>query len=223
MQCIILAGGKGTRLADTVPDLPKCLAPVNGKAFLEHLISHLEDCGVDKVVLSLGYKYEKVIDWLRRKAFLTKVTWVIERTALGTGGGIKLALSKITDDKVLIINGDTMFKVNPALLFAANKDFAATLALKPMQDFERYGAVNIDENMQIKSFEEKQYQTSGLINGGVYVLNLKAENFENYPDSFSFEKDFLEKEMHRLNAVVFDEYFIDIGVPEDYEKAQKEL
>src|SRR5690554_780677 len=112
MECIILAGGLGTRLRDEVQDLPKCMAPVNGKPFLEYVLNYLESQFVDHVILSLGYKHESVIDWLKNKAFTFRLSTVIEREPLGTGGAIKRALQKSKAKQVYILNGDTYFDVD---------------------------------------------------------------------------------------------------------------
>lgn len=223
MECIILAGGKGSRLSSVVNDVPKCMADINGRPFLEYLLSYLEMQGVYNVILSLGYKHEMVIDWLKNKAFLCKVSWVIEKESLGTGGAVKLALNKSKNKQVIILNGDTLFSIDLKKILAANVGHKVTLALKPMKEYDRYGSVIIDDAQQVIAFTEKSFQSAGLINGGVYVLNKEMEDFSSYDAIFSFEKEFLEPNATEFNAVVFDDYFIDIGIPEDYEKAQSEL
>lgn len=226
MECIILAGGLGTRLRTVVEDVPKCMAEVAGKPFLAHVLHYLESQFVDHVIFSLGYKHEVVIEWLRQKAFTFKTSWVIEKTPLGTGGGIKLALNKAKEKLVFVLNGDTLFRVDlHAMQAAAAKEVKATLALKPMQDFDRYGTVVLDTDNRIAAFSEKQFCRDGLINGGIYLLDLKQEDFSGFPEKFSMERDFFEQELsqQRLGGFVADEYFIDIGVPEDYYRAQEEL
>lgn len=223
MECIILAGGLGTRLQSTVPDLPKCMAPVNGEPFLHYILDYLEAQFVDHVILSLGYKHEIVQDWLNTKAFTFKMHRVIEKEPMGTGGGIQLALNKSVENQTFVLNGDTLFDVD---LREMQKQLTpqqkAVVALKPMQNFDRYGRVILDEHQNIVSFEEKQACESGLINGGIYLLNKEKANIESYPSAFSFEKEFLEKETKdaQLKGFISDTYFIDIGVPEDYQKAQ---
>lgn len=226
MECIVLAGGLGTRLRSEVENLPKCMAPVNGIPFLEYVFQYLESQFVDHVVLSLGYKHRVVTDWLNGKAFTFKIERVVESEPMGTGGGIKLALRKCTEAQTFILNGDTLFKVDlqamKALLQPADK---AVLALKRMEKFDRYGAVRTDAGNKIIAFEEKKYCEQGLINGGIYLLNNTLVNPHHFPDKFSFEKDFLEPEAANRSLRGYEDegYFIDIGIPEDFRRAQKEL
>ncbi len=225
MECILLAGGLGTRLRDVVADLPKCMAPVNGIPFLSYILRYLERQHTDHVIFSLGYKSEVVIEWLRNKAFTFKTSWVIEQEPLGTGGGIKLALNKSKEKEVFILNGDTFFDVDLQRMHSAfDRNYKAMVALKPMQQFERYGSVEIDDQNNIVGFKEKKFTESGLINGGIYLLNKAKEDFSSFPGRFSFEQDFLTiQDQHALQGFVSDSYFIDIGVPEDYRRAQAEM
>lgn len=219
MECIILAGGQGTRLQSVVNDVPKCLAPINGKPFLDYLLNYLESQFVDHVVLSLGYKYELVLDYLKGRAFTFKVSWVIEKTPLGTGGGIKLALNKTKSKNVFILNGDTYFPIdlrNMAKIHTA--DTALTVATKTLFNIERYGLVNINEEQNITSFEEKKPVNKGLINGGIYILNKAHFATINLPEQFSLEKEFMEVYVDTLKFKSYesDATFIDIGIPQDY-------
>ena len=226
-ECIILAGGLGTRLRSAVPDLPKCMAPVAGKPFLAHVVSYFLDQGVEKFICSLGYKHEVIQDYLEAEYPALQKQYVIEKDPLGTGGAIQLACRQATEKNVLILNGDTLFSIQLSALTAFHEQHQShcTLALKPMQHFERYGVVEIADNGAIKSFQEKQYYESGLINGGIYALQVAPFLQEGLPEKFSFEKDYLEKlyTVRPMFGVVQDEYFIDIGIPEDFEKANREL
>jgi D-glycero-alpha-D-manno-heptose 1-phosphate guanylyltransferase len=226
-ECVILAGGLGTRLRSAVPDLPKCMAPVAGKPFLAHVIGYFQQQGVEKFIFSLGYKSEVIQDYLEAKYPALHKQYVIEKDPLGTGGAIQLACRQASEKNVLILNGDTLFSIQlPALTaFHEQHQSHCTLALKPMQQFDRYGVVEIAENGAIKSFKEKQFYKSGLINGGIYALQVEAFLKEGLPEKFSFEKDYLEKlyRVRPMYGVVQDEYFIDIGIPEDFEKANREL
>lgn len=226
-EAIILAGGLGTRLRSAVPDLPKCMAPVNGKPFIRYVIEDLHCQGITTIILSLGYKSEAFDSLIASLPAGITVKVCIEDEPLGTGGGIRLATSYASTPDVLVCNGDTLFKVDVPQLaaFHQSKQAHCTLTLKPLQQFERYGVVELDNNNAITSFKEKQFYESGLINGGVYALNVAQFTAEDLPAKFSFEKDYLEK--HYMNRPMFglvqDAYFIDIGIPEDYARAAIEL
>ena len=226
-ECIILAGGLGTRLRSAVPDLPKCMAPVAGRPFLSHVIDHFSGQGIEKFIFSLGYKHEVIQAFLDTAYADHNKQYVIEEEPLGTGGAIQFACRQATEKDVLILNGDTLFSIQLSAQTAFHQQHQAhcTLALKPMQHFDRYGVVELQDNGAIKSFKEKQYYESGLINGGIYALQVAAFLNEELPDKFSFEKDYLEK-LYRerpMFGIVQDEYFIDIGIPEDFERANTEL
>lgn len=233
-QAIILAGGLGTRLRSAVPDLPKCMAPVAGQPFLSYVIDYLEGQGIDKFIFALGYKSEDFEVFLRAKlpADPTKggefrCQLSIEAEPLGTGGAIQLACQKATEETVLVLNGDTFFgiRVDELSAFHNQKKADCTLCLKSMENFDRYGVVELDPDGSIRHFREKQFYKTGLINGGVYSLDKARFLSASLPEKFSFEKDYLENQAAhgRLYGLVQDEYFIDIGIPEDYERAQTEL
>ena len=226
-QAIILAGGLGTRLRSVVSDVPKCMAPVAGKPFLYYVIAHLQNNGIQNFIFSVGYKSESIISFIQNDYPATDFQFSIEEEPLGTGGAVKLALQKTGEKNVLVCNGDTLFKVNISELdnFHLQHNSDCTLCLKPMKNFDRYGVVELDNTNSIVSFKEKQFYESGLINGGVYALNTESFLDNDLPEKFSFEKDYLEKFVgeSRMFGLIQDEYFIDIGIPEDYERAQEEL
>jgi len=226
-EAIILAGGLGTRLRDAVPGLPKCMAPVNGKPFLSYLVDYLQKEGIEQFIFSLGYRYEMIESLLRQQYPSLSYQSVVEDEPLGTGGAIKLACKAATDKTVLVVNGDTFFKINLGKLSGFHHMCGAhcTLSLKPMKQFDRYGVVELNTDYSISNFREKQYYESGLINGGIYALHAVKFLAEELPDKFSFEKDYLEKfyTSRRMFGVVQDEYFIDIGIPEDFQRAQTEM
>ncbi|MDD2293174.1 MAG: HAD-IIIA family hydrolase [Bacteroidales bacterium] len=226
MECIILAGGLGTRLRDVVPDLPKCMAPVAGKPFLYYLISTLDGAGFDHIILSLGYMHEEIEHWLSGLITDVKISIVVENSPLGTGGAVKLALNEAREEDVFVFNGDTFFTVDYAKMMELHRNSGAqaTIALKKMYNFSRYGSVGLDKkNNQITYFAEKQYCDSGLINAGIYIIN-KTE-LSQFMDRFSLEKDYFENIVYSgyLSGFVSDGYFIDIGVPEDYAIAQQDF
>lgn len=226
-EAIILAGGLGTRLREAVPDLPKCMAPVNEKPFLAYVIDTLRMQGIEQFIFSLGYKSEAIEAFLQDHYPTLLYTTVIENEPLGTGGAIQLALSKAQTENVLIANGDTLFKIQVSELTQTHLKQKAecTLALKPMKDFDRYGVVETDKTGKIISFKEKQFYKEGLINGGIYLLNKVSFLNRQLPTKFSFEKDYLEAftTEGKLYGCQQEGYFIDIGIPQDYKKAQTDL
>lgn len=227
MEVIVLAGGLGTRLQGVIGEYPKCMAVVNGKPFLSYIFDYLGKQQVTRVILSLGYKHEVVTEWLKEQELPFVVDYVVEHHPLGTGGGIRLAMEEAVADNVFVINGDTMFtvKLNAQMEFHRFCRSHTTLALKKMQDFDRYGIVNTNMTRVITSFEEKQARKSGLINGGVYIINTRAFLAKQLPEKFSFEKEYLEAycEEGHFYGYVADDYFIDIGLPEDYARAQEDF
>jgi D-glycero-alpha-D-manno-heptose 1-phosphate guanylyltransferase len=226
-QAIILAGGLGTRLRSVVTELPKCMAPVAGMPFLHYVIAHLKSEGVSDFIMSVGYKSESIIRYVKANYPTSAFQFSIENEPLGTGGAIKLAIEKSTEQNILVCNGDTLFKVHVDHL----NDFhnlhhpACTLCLKPMEHVDRYGVVELEDDGRVQSFHEKKFYKRGLINGGVYAINRASFSIQNFPEKFSFEKDYLEKFVGktRLFGCIQDEYFIDIGIPEDLQRAQQEL
>ena len=217
MEAIVLAGGLGTRLRSAVSNLPKCMAPIGDTPFLSYILDWLQDQGADHVILSVGYLREYIINWISGQNYPFEIDFAVEETPLGTGGGIREALKYCHEKKVFVINGDTFFPVD---LNAFTFDAPITVALKPMMEFERYGAVDISSGV-ITGFREKGYCREGLINGGVYALN--DLDLSGFPPKFSFEKEVLEPLKYKTCGVVQDCYFLDIGIPEDYERAQTEL
>ena len=227
-EAIILAGGFGTRLQGVVKDVPKPMAPVNGKPFLTYILDYLIDYGYSKVVLSVGYLHEKIVEHFGNQYKTLQIDYAVETEPLGTGGGIAYAMSKCTSDNVLVINGDTMFKVDLTAFeqFFEEKKCLLAIALREVDDIARYGSVTIGSNNMIILFSEKGASSGcGFINGGVYMIDQKL--FKKYPKTgrFSFEKDLMEKlyTQEQFFAMPSDGYFIDIGIPEDYARAQKEL
>jgi len=225
-EAIILAGGKGTRLQGVINDLPKPMALINKKPFLAYLLDFLILNKVEKVVLSVGYKYEYIVDFFDDNYKNLKISYAIESKPLGTGGGIVFASQFIENNNFFLLNGDSFFNINLKLFeeFQINNKFDFSIAVKPMRNFERYGTIEL-ENNRILNFNEKKYCEYGLINTGIYLLDKIKIKLLNLPEVFSFEKDFFEvfTNKFKFGAYIDDKYFIDIGIPEDYKLAQTEL
>lgn len=223
MEAIVLAGGMGTRLKSVVSEIPKPMAPVGDKPFLAFLLGWLSDSGVDTVVLSVGYKWEVIRDHFGATYRGMTLKYAVEGKPLGTGGAVALALRETTGRSVLVVNGDTAFPVDLRELSRIHGESGAgaTLALKGMTDFDRYGTIDLSEAGSVKAFREKAPCAKGLINGGIYAMDRRFLDGRGLPERFSLEQDVLEKEagQGRLRGVVFDAPFLDIGIPEDYAKA----
>jgi D-glycero-alpha-D-manno-heptose 1-phosphate guanylyltransferase len=226
MEAVILAGGFGTRLKTVLQDVPKSMAPIQGKPFLEYLLLYLLRSNVSTVILCTGYKHEIIEEYFGSSFQGITISYSREMEPLGTGGALKKALLNTNGQHCIVLNGDSFFKVAIEDLMKAHFDYCSdfTIALKRMVDFDRYGAVKLQGD-RIVAFEEKCFRKEGVINGGVYIAKTSAIIDAGLPQKFSLEKDFLEKYVSslRMHGKVFYDYFIDIGVPEDYARAQKEL
>lgn len=224
-EAIILAGGKGTRLRSVVSDVPKPMAPVAGKPFLTYVLDQLVMSGITEAKLSVGYKHEVIKRHFGDRYDTINLTYVVENEPLGTGGGIRLAAESCSSDHVLVMNGDTFFDVELPVFMQLHEDAgnAMTIALKSMDNVDRYGTVRLKGN-RIEEFVEKSPGAgAGLINGGIYGLNRKLFLEKTSPGTFSMEVDFMQKEVGNLvfGGVISTGHFVDIGIPEDYQKAQE--
>ncbi|EAK9927796.1 D-glycero-D-manno-heptose 1-phosphate guanosyltransferase [Campylobacter jejuni] len=214
MQTIILCGGLGTRLRSVINDIPKAMAPIKGKPFLEFIFEYLKKQNIKEIILAVSYKYEVIQEYFKDEFLGIKIKYSIEKEPLGTGGAIKQALQFIRD-KAYVLNGDTFFDIHLSKLKLNQSKIC--FALKMMQNFDRYGTVNVNEQGFVISFEEKIFKTQGLINGGIYLLTKDIFNEFDLEKKFSFE-EFLQENYEKLKAraEICDDHFIDIGVPEGY-------
>lgn len=228
-EAIILAGGFGTRLQTVVNDVPKPMAPINNIPFLNYVFDYLKHYQIQHVVLSTGYLADKILDYYKDEFNGIKISYAKEETPLGTGGGIRLAMSKCTTQDILVLNGDSFFDVDINMHYSNHvlKQADCTLALRKVDNAARYGTIQLGASNVIDAFKEKDsIERGGLINGGVYILNRETYLSKTEADSaFSIEKDFYEKRIKELDIFGFEYngYFIDIGIPEDYKKAQDDF
>ena len=220
-EAIILAGGFGTRLAHVVPDLCKPMAPVAGWPFLRYVLNQLDSAGFGHVVIADGYRREQIENYFMGTYRGLQIDYSPEDEPLLTGGAVKKALTACSNDRVFVLNGDTWFDVDfSAMEAAAGGNPVAVLAAKHMHDFDRYGTLDVAPSGLIHAFREKAPCEEGLINGGVYLLRHDA--LDSMPPKFSLETEFYQKVVDKncLSAVECVGSFIDIGVPEDYWRAQ---
>lgn len=226
MEAIILAGGLGTRLKGRLEGVPKPMAPVAGRPFLEFLLNQLAHAGCTRVILSVGHLRHVIENHFGAAWREVRVDYAIEQSPLGTGGAIRAALARAAEESILVLNGDTFLDAGYAamLRFHAAQDAQITIAVSHQADLARYGGVILDGN-RIAGFSEKGRTGPGWINAGAYVIDREIDWPPNLPEKFSFETDFLAPEIGRLRPAAFkvDGFFLDIGVPEDLDRAQTEL
>jgi D-glycero-alpha-D-manno-heptose 1-phosphate guanylyltransferase len=234
LDVIILAGGLGTRLQQTVPGLPKPLAPINEKPFLDILLAFLNRWDfIETVVIAVGYMADKVIQRYRgTDLYNFKINFSIEEKLLGTGGAIKQALQHTATDDVLCLNGDSFIEINLLDLY---KTYMKTIpmmmmAVRKVENARRYGSVKLDDNKRIIFFQEKSVEGSnfedsrGYINAGIYLFKKTLFDDVNDGHVISLEKELLP-EFIKQGIYAYPAYgkFIDIGTPESYAKASTYL
>jgi D-glycero-alpha-D-manno-heptose 1-phosphate guanylyltransferase len=223
VEAIILAGGLGTRLRSVVADLPKVLASVNGRPFLAYLLDPLVAAGFDAAILAVGYMGEKIREHFGDRYRSLPLRYSLETEPLGTGGAIKLAMTHTDAANIFIVNGDTYLELDYSVMLTDHQRARSclTIAVQTVPDAGRYGALDI-EGGKIRGFVEKGRSGPGSINAGVYVLS--RELLHRYPllPAFSFETDLLMPHIEEIAPLAFRTQgtFIDIGVPEDYARAQ---
>lgn len=225
MEAIVLAGGLGTRLKHVVPGLPKPMAPVCGRPFMEILLTSLAQKGFNRVIVSLGHMAEKITTHFGNSYSGMELVYEIEKTPLGTGGAIRNALDLCLADYVFVFNGDTYLDVEADVIKSCClKQRFPIIVAHAVADTARYGRLEVSNNI-VSGFSEKGLSGPGLINAGCYVLPKNI--LERFPRGFAFsmETDFLTTEISKQRFIVFVSKgkFIDIGIPEDYERAQTEL
>jgi D-glycero-alpha-D-manno-heptose 1-phosphate guanylyltransferase len=227
VEAIILAGGLGTRLRSEIGELPKPLAPTGGVPFLQILLNYLHSNGIERVILAVGYKWELIEAVFGSRYKEMDLIYSVEDKALGTGGALKLALEKTNEGQIFVLNGDTLFTIPLVDLSASHtrKKSDCSIALHYIAHNTRYGNVLIDGDQRIRNFSEKGEAAAGYINGGIYLLQKAALDTFKTGDVFSFEIDFLTKKTSNLNLYgqVFNAYFKDIGIPEDYHQFERDL
>jgi len=225
VEAIILAGGKGTRLRSVISNIPKPMALVGGRPFLEILLTQLQNKGFTKIILSLGYMADNIVDYFGGSFLGMELVYEIEAFPLGTGGAVSAAIKRCLGDHVYIFNGDTFLDIDVSLAekFWSSKKQSFLIGCE-VGDTSRYGRLSVAGD-KVVGFSEKGVVGRGLINAGCYVIEPEFFMRYQHPPPFSFETDFLETIIIHglLNILICEGRFIDIGVPEDYARAQIEL
>lgn len=228
MRAIVLAGGKGTRLSRLVPDRPKPMALVGGRPMLEYILDRLIAGGINEIVLAVGYRAEVIRNHFGPRWGGAAIAYAEEAEPLGTGGAVAHAVADQPGEAMLVVNGDTFLNLDFAALLAwydrQASESAAAMVLCAVADTARYGAVSCSAG-EVTGFSEKGVGGPGLINAGVYVLDPAVFDRFALKGAFSLETDLFQRHLDALRpkAFVTDSFFIDIGVEEDFLKAQTEI
>jgi D-glycero-alpha-D-manno-heptose 1-phosphate guanylyltransferase len=224
VEAIILAGGFGTRLQPVINDIPKPMAPVLGRPFLDIALTHLSQKGFKKIILSTGYLSEKISAYFGSEFKGMSIKYVVDEQPLGTGGAIKEALRFTEDDHTYVMNGDTFLDLDfEEVERVWGLEKSSIILGKYLDDTSRYGVIEIDDSGYIR-FKEKTKNNPGIINVGCYVFSKSILNDFPKKNSFSIEKDFFETmKAGSVKLLLTKNFFIDIGIPEDYKNSQKLL
>lgn len=236
MMAIILAGGLGTRLRSIVFDRPKPMALIKDRPFLQILIEHWIGRGVNRLSISVGYMHENIVNYFKNRHCGAPITYAIEATPQGTGGGLILgfqSLKNATNDLseyVLVLNGDTFFDVDigQMLNFFLESNADVCISLFEASENTRYMSVTVDDLGKVLSMGENNVEPKYLVNGGTYLFKTEAleELLAQGYCNKSLENDILVellKSRKRIYGYKSSAIFIDIGLPEDYARAHKIL
>ncbi len=222
---IILAGGLGTRLEKTVPNLPKPMAPIRGRPFLEYQMDYWIGQGVTQFILSVGYLRQTIIDYFGAGYHGASINYAVEEIPLGTGGGLMMAAQGLAEP-FLLINGDTFIEVNLNKLsnFHVERESEWTFSLFRADQHGRYMGMDVATDGMILSLKSGTSQPDRLANGGVYLINPSAlDRLDRKPSSKVSLEDELLPDFISAGGVLFgmecSGKFIDIGVPEDYHRS----
>jgi NDP-sugar pyrophosphorylase family protein len=221
---LLLAGGFGTRLRSVVPNLPKPLAPVNGRPFITYLLDQLAEAGFTRAILCLHHQAHQVVDKLGTTYGPLALDYSIEAEPLGTGGAVRLALAKINAPRFLLLNADSFCRVSlrDFIAFHRAHDDPASLVSVQVEDTARYGGLRLSAEGRIIAFSEKDgLHHPGTINGGIYLLETTLAETIPVERPVSLEHEMFPRWIDRgFRAWTTSSPFIDIGVPESYALAQ---
>jgi len=227
VKAIVLAGGLGTRLAPITGNVPKPMAVIGSRPFLEFVLDYLIRQEVEEAILAVSYEWKQIQAHFGAAYRGLQLCYSVEDQPLGTGGAIRQALGFCPDDRVAVLNGDTLFQVDLGKMAELHDrhNGLLTMALKYADDCGRFGRVEVSADGVINGFMEKSGRGSGWINGGVYMVMRRLFEVFPMPERFSFEVDLVEANIDRIRPRAYQsgEYFIDMGVPGDFERARFEV
>jgi D-glycero-alpha-D-manno-heptose 1-phosphate guanylyltransferase len=227
LEAIILAGGFGARLRSRVADLPKPMADIADRPLLALLLDYLADQGFRRIILSVGYRHQAISDFFGQRYGSLDLVYAIAEEPLGTGGAIRHALDRASGDPIWVLNGDTFLALDYRAMTSWHRDRGwaqMTMAVRRFPDVSRYGMVDIDGD-RVAGFASSGPPGPGFVNSGVYLMSRALFDGTELPLVFSFERELLPLKARAgvIAAFTSDSWFIDIGVPDDYDRAQTEL
>jgi len=226
-DCIILCGGLGRRLRSVVGDVPKVMAQVDGRPFLDLIIDNLKSQGVERIVLCTGYKADLIEDYYREHDFGITVDFSREEEPLGTGGALKNAHEIISSNPFFVLNGDSFLSVDlqAFLDFHTKKDSAASLMVSEVSASKDFGSLKMDETDQITDFCEKiEGSAQQWVNAGIYCFDQAIFSYMPEGEKFSLENDLFPKLAgNKFYGYRVDKKFFDIGTPERYESVKQDF
>jgi D-glycero-alpha-D-manno-heptose 1-phosphate guanylyltransferase len=224
-HALILAGGLGTRLRGVLADRPKVLAPVAGRPFLHYLLDQLQAAGVQNVVFCCGYRADQVEATFGGRHGSLSLTYSRETQPLGTAGAVRLALTHVAGESLLVLNGDSYVDcpLGDFMAWHLERAFAGSLLLTRVADAARFGTVTVDEKGAIRSFQEKRgVPEPGWINGGIYLLSRRLIEQLPLGQPMSLEHDAFGRWLTEgLGGYQREAAFLDIGTPESLAQADE--
>ena len=207
---LIIAGGRGVRLRPLTYKIPKPLVPINGKPVIGHIIDELVRNGIRDIVVSIGYKSRMIMKYLDNAGFDARISYVVEKEPLGTGGGLKLSLKKIRsryDGDIFFVYGDAVFRFDISKEYRLHREKKAliTMAVKRKPVVTGRGVAFLNGTRVIRFIEKPDQNSapedrSNLTNAGKYILNMKVLDLLPKKRSFSFEEDFLQNSVSGMNV-----------------------
>jgi len=228
VDIFVLAGGLGTRIQPVLGDLPKLLAPIAGRPFLEILVDWLKRFGARRVILGLGHRADAVLDYLKANPPADlQISTTVEPRPLGTAGAVRFVRGKLHSEPALVMNGDTVIaEANLCDLIEAHQKSGSmgTLLCARVKNAERYGRVLINDSKQITAFVEKDpaCRHEGVVNAGVYVVSQSLLDRIATSSAVSIERDIFERlPLGSFSAYITSGELIDIGTPESLAQASQ--